>query len=203
MKADTQTNDYRLALRRTKRLLLDWVNLPAPVTDGWLDSMLEKHRDVFGPLAHNREELRKIIEMVRVFLQHAWKSRDMRSREWCLFIARQKYSRALVGMVPFSTRNVERLLASIGGEALRPFLDATELITITAPPETAFDHAVSYAKRMSYCEGPTCEEPFFLRGAKRELYCAHCKREADLARKIRYWNSKGKHNRKAKAKPTR
>ena len=194
-------NDYRLALRKTKRLLLDWVNLPTPVADDWLDSMLETHPDVFRPLAHNRGELRKTIEMVRIFLQEAWKSTDMRRRDWCLFIARQKYSRALLGTLPASKSKTESLLASIGGEALRPFLNVTELVTMSAPPETAFDRAVSYAKRMSCCEGPKCEEPFFLRGAKRERYCAHCKREAALRRKKRYWDTKGKYNRKAKKKP--
>jgi hypothetical protein len=179
---------------------LDWANLPTPVANDWLDSMLETHPDVFGPLAYHRADLRQMIEKVRVLLRTAWKSTDMRQRDWCLFIARQTYSRALVGTWPFSRRNIARLLASVGGEVLRPFLDVTELMIISAPPETPFDRAVSYAKRMSCCEGQKCEEPFFLRGAKHERYCAQCKREAALRRKKRYWDTKGKYNRKPKKK---
>ena len=185
-----------LALGKVKRLLLDWANLPTPITDDWLDSMLKRHSDVFGPFAHNRVNLRDVIEKVRIFLQVAWTSTDMRKRDWCLFIARQEYSRAFLGTWHGSSRNMERLLAAVGGEAVRPFLNVTKLLLVTPPPETAFDRVIGYAKRMSYCEGPNCEEPYFLRGPKRERYCPDCKRDARLRSKKRYWNTKGKLNRR-------
>lgn len=178
-----------LALKTTRRLLLDWVNLPTPVTDDWLDSMLKKHPDVFGSFADRREDLRTVVEMIRMFLQEAWKATDMRKREWCLFIARQKYNRALVGT--WSLYWVKRF--SVGGEALLPFLSGvTELASIVAPPETALDRTLFYARRMSFCEGPSCEERYFLRGPKRERYCSECKREARLHSKKKYWNETGK-----------
>lgn len=191
-----------LALRKTKRLLLDWVNLPAPVTDDWLDSMLKKHPDVFGPLAPDRANLRDVIERVRTFLQVAWRSTEMRQRDWSLFVARQEYSRALLGKLPFSKRNVDRLIGAVGGEGIRPYLNVTTLLLVSPPPETAFDRAVLYEKRMSCCEGSDCEEPYFLRGPKRERYCSECKREARLRSKRKYWSVKGKTARVKKRKAT-
>jgi hypothetical protein len=171
----------RLALRKTKRLLLDWANLAA-LSDDLLDSMVQMHKEVFSSFAYKREALKDVIEIVRRFLRLAWQAHDPRERDWWLFTARQEYVRAVLGTRhPISRsgkpQDVRRLIMGV-------------------PPETAFDRAVSYAQRMSYCEGPECEEPFFLRGPKRERYCSHCKRDAELRRKRKYYHAKGKLNRK-------
>src|SRR5215469_270366 len=186
---------YGLALKKTKRLLLDWVNLPYPLTEDWLDSMLGSHPDVFGPFAHNRTDLREVIEKVRNYLRLAWKSKALRERDWWLFVARQEYSRDLLSKLPGNLRNYERFL-SAGHEHLQPLADLGARLANSLPPQTAFDRGVVYAQRMSCCEGPNCEDRFFLRGPKRERYCSDCKREARLRSKKKYWHEKGKYNRK-------
>jgi hypothetical protein len=181
----------RLALRKTKRLLLDWANLPE-LGDDWLGSMLKQHPDVFGPFAHNRAILRDVIGKIRIFLQAAWKATNMRERDWWLFKARQEYSSAILGTLPMS----QYKMLEIPGAGPHRVGDLRWRMLSAIPPQTAFDRAVVYAQRMSYCEGPNCEEPFFLRGPKRERYCLDCKREARLRTRKKYWNAKGRYNRK-------
>lgn len=170
---------------------MDWVNLPTPVTDDLLDLMLKHHADVFSPFADRRWALRELIEKVRRWLQLAWKAADDPARcSWWLFRARQEYSRALIGGMPGSKRNFDYLNAHAGGSAK----NVTDLLDIVPPLETAFDSAVTSAQ-MSYCQGPNCEEPYFLRGPKRERYCPECKHAARLRSKKRYYYAKGKFNR--------
>jgi hypothetical protein len=188
--------DDRLALGKTKRLLLDWVNLPSPITDNWLDAMLESHREVFGSFANNRSNLEDVIKGVRNYLVKAWKSPKMHERTWWLFVARQEYSCALLSSMPGSIRNYERFLA-VGHDHLPRLSGLGTRLRNSMPPPTAFDRASEYAASMSCCEGPNCEEPYFLRGAKRERYCSECKRGARLRSKRKYWNKKGKYDRKA------
>ena len=187
---------YGLARKKTQRLLLDWANLPEPISENW-KGMVKNYPGVLG--FSNDEKIKEIIGEVRALLRLAWKAPDIRLREWFLFAARQEYNTAFLGTMPFSRRNIERLLAIVGGEGLRPYLNVRKLLTLTPPPiESAFDRAVPDVKRMAICEARDCEEPLFLRGPKRERYCPDCKRPARLRTKKKYWHEKGKYNRKGK-----
>jgi hypothetical protein len=183
----------RPALRKTKQLILHWVNLPDSLSDSWPELMLRGHPEVFGPFAHNQTMLREVIEKVRAILQLAWKAPDMRVREWRLFIARQVFSEKLLGGLPVGY--MKRLIESAGGESIRPHLNVSKLLLIAPPPETAFDQVRTYAQQMACCE-MECKEPFFLRGPKRERYCPECKGDARRRRRKRYYDSKEKFNRK-------
>jgi hypothetical protein len=188
---------YRPALSETKRLLQDWANLP-DLSKDWLDSMLNRHPRTFHCFRDDRKALREVIETVRRFLHLAWKSNVARERDWWLFTARQEYARGLLGTFRLLTRNAggQRVFTS-GGEDSRKI---ARRYTMGVPPETAFDRAAEILKRMAYCDGPDCEEPFFLRGPKRERYCPTCKPDARKRRRKRYYYSKEKFNRKPKAR---
>jgi hypothetical protein len=185
-------DDDRPALRKTKELLLDWVNLPDSFSDFWLDEMVGKHTATFQRFANDRVLLRKVLAKVRYLLRLAWEATDMRSRDWWIFTARQEYSNDSFKAIPKQYMDVMRVLSGCAEDVpveglLRRFLTGV-------PPPSAFDRAVEYAERMSCCEGriEDCEEPFFLRGPKRERYCATCKHKARLRSKKKYRDKKGK-----------
>ena len=181
-------DDDRPALRKTKDLLLDWVNLPDSLSDFWLDEMLSRHQATFQRFAHDRALLRRVLAAVRYFLRLAWEAKDMRSRDWWLFTARQEYSDDSFRALPKQYLDVMRVLSSSAEDA--PVEEVLRRFVRGVPPASAIDRVVSYAERMSCCEGreEECEEPFFLRGPKRERYCATCKRKARLRSKEKYRN---------------
>lgn len=187
--------DERLALRKTKQLIVDWANLPDPVSENWA-GMLKNHPDTFVRFASNQVLLSEVIERVRHFLREAWIATDMHSRDWWLFTARLEYSHASFKTIPEEFQRVVRMFA--GAAESVPLDDALRHLTAGVPPPSAFDRVVEYAKRMSVCEGTNCEDPLFLRGEKRERYCSHCKAAARLRSKKKYWDTKGRYNRKPK-----
>jgi hypothetical protein len=182
-----------LARKKTKRLLLDWVNLPEPIEDGWLDSMVTKHRDVFG--GFDRAALREVVENVGRYLRMSWKSTIPREREWFVFTARQEYVRALSGTFLHVKRDKDghRVWTEPGKESR----DAARRLIPGVPPATSFDNVANYVRSMAYCSNPKCDERYFFRGPKHEKYCDPCKREAELAGKLKWWHKSGKKKRKA------
>jgi hypothetical protein len=183
-------DDDRPVMRKTRELLLDWVNLPDSFSDFWLNEMLTKHPATFQRFANDRLLLRRVLVSVRYWLRLAWTAKDMRSRDWWLFTARQQYSNDSFKALPKQYVDVMRVFARSAEGA--PVEEVLGRFVTGVPPASAFDRAVQYAERMSCCDGrkEECEEPFFLRGPKRERYCATCKRKARLRSKKKYRDKK-------------
>jgi hypothetical protein len=182
-----------LARKKTSRLLLDWVSLPEPLRDDLLDYLLRIYPDVFGCFAHDRTALREVVENVGRYLRMSWKSTIPREREWFVFTARQEYVRALLGTF--------RLLSTDQDGTTTVILSGADSRTVArrsipgVPPATSFDNVADYVRSMAYCSNPKCDERYFFRGLKHEKYCDPCKREVELAGKLKWWHKSGKKKR--------
>jgi hypothetical protein len=167
-----------------RRLLLDWVNVDKNATA----TLRRLHPEVIAAISG--KETVFVVNNVRMLLQRAWESDDVRKRTWFLTLARELYGRGCVS-------------------AAMPFLPF--YATFPGLPEgkaAKFDAALSYAQsklapKMQVCRAAImaqtnkaardCATPYFFREERGQKYCStDCSDPVRDAGQRRYWEMHGK-----------
>lgn len=125
-----------------------------------------EHGELEMPLKHSPEvyALTEISRLAKRF-RGAWKERDQRVREWCLF------------------------------EVRKAFHGETEPANYEPPAFTPFEQAIFHFQRnwdrVRYCENATCPAHYFFgKHRKPQKYCSSiCAGPAKKEAKLRWWNA--------------
>ncbi len=186
---------------RVRDLLADWANVPANYFEGIsqntrpepavirrVDSAIKRlmahYPEIFSvvgvPEGHRPPDAESEITTqqwelaaeIQAYLRRAWEASDLRSREWFIFKARDKYHWQTVVMPLVH----ERFSAASDIEAEVSRYSEEEEAARHGPPRlTDFERAMYLFQRIAdqarRCPNPDCPAPFFFAKRKNQRYC--------------------------------
>jgi hypothetical protein len=203
-----------------RKLLADWANIPADYFEGIgfdsspdpggirrVDSAIKRlmthYPEVFSSvadsgapqLANAESEITtaqwRLAAEVQRYIRHAWEASDLRTREWFIFKARDKYHWQTV-VLPMIDKRL-RAATDVKAELEKPVPDEEETVRHGPPALTEFERAMYLFQRISdrarRCPNPDCPAPFFFARRKNQRYCTEkCAADALREQKRKWWS---------------
>jgi hypothetical protein len=131
--------------------------------------------------------------VLRDFLRQAWRTNDLRHRDWYLFKFRDFYHQTArrVRQVRMDRRPGEMpvIIPATRAEALEATGRRNDPPPIS-PIEAAAFYLQQEGKRARCCANAECPAPYFIANKKGQRYCSgECSRPAQRAAKRRWWNN--------------